>query len=273
MSAASVPAVLVPGMPHLLAARDPNPGWSALARATGLVGQQLRDAGVETLVMMSTQWFTVLGHQLQADPRPRGTHVDENWYAYDFGSLTYDLRVDTDVVERWAQRIDDAGMQSRLTHYRGFPIDTGTIVATRLIDPGGSFRLALVSCNLYAAPEVLRDIGALGLAAAGDRRAALVAVSGTSAGLIQEWIDPDDDRIADPEHERWNDRILGLLADGDMEAALALREEYARAAQVDAQGRWLAWLAAADVTTTPASVLARAPVWGTGAAVVTWGLT
>lgn len=266
-----VATAFVPGMPHLLA-QDPAPSWKALADATSEVGRRIAAENPDVVVMMSTQWFTVLGHQFQADPNPSGQHIDENWYDFDFGDLTYDLRMDSEFVVRWAEQTTAAGMQSRLTDYLGFPIDTGTIVAHQLIDPHRERRLALVSCNLYADVEDIRGIGEAALRAAGslDKRIAVVVVSGLSSGLIQRWIDPHEDRFEDPDHDRWNRRILDLLTAGDVEEVLRLRPDYAREAQVDSQLRALAFLLGTGGLRGTAEVLEYGPVWGTGAAVIYW---
>ena len=269
--AAVVGAALVPGMPHLLA-DAPAPSWEALGDAARTVGARLRAAEPDSVALLSTQWFTVLGHQFQHHPNPRGTYVDENWYAFDYGHLDYDYAVDVGLVERWAAETEQAGMQARLTRYDDFPIDTGTIVAGRLLDPESRLRVAQVSCNLYAPAEAMARLGDLAVSAAGHlgRRIAVVVVSGLSAGLIQRWITTDEDRIADTTHDRWNQRILDLLAAGDLDGALAQREAYARAASVDSQGRALAFLAGTGAAYGRGEVLEYGPVWGTGAAVVHW---
>lgn len=267
----TVPAALVPAMPHLLA-RDPAPSWAELAAATRAVGDRLRAADVDAVLMLSTQWFTVLGHQVQCDERLRGRRTDENWYRYDFGHLDHDLAVDTELAHAWAEAIDAAGMQARRTRYEGFPVDTGTVTATRLLDPGGVGRWALVSCNLYADPSALAEVAAAGMRAARalGRRPGVVAVSGLSSGLIGRWITPAEDRFEDAEHDRWNRRVLDAIRAGDPEAVLGLRAEYAGAAQVDSQFRAYAFLAGSGAVDGPGEVLAYGPVWGTGAAVVWW---
>ena len=173
------------------------------------MGDRLRAEGVEAVLLLSTQWFTVLGHQVQCDPHLSGTRTDENWYAYDYGHLRYDLAVDAGLAHAWADAIDAAGLQARRTRYAGFPVDTGTVTAAALLGP---FPLAMVSCNLYADPAALATVAAAGVAAAGERRVAVVAVSGLSSGLIPRWITPAEDRIAEPEHDRWNRKILDALA-------------------------------------------------------------
>ena len=264
-------AALVPGMPQLHAQR-PAESWRALADAVRATGEDLRAARPDVLVMLSTQWFTVLGHQLQMDPNPTGTRVDENWYAYDYGTLSYDLTVDTEFTERWAQEMEAEGFEARRTHYEHFPIDTGVVVAQPLLDPGGTLPVALVSTNLYASAE---DIGKLALTAlragvATGRSLAFVAISGLSSALTQRWIEPGEDRIESPEHERWNRRMLDLMAAGRVDEALAQSDDYAMAAQADSQFRGLAFLAGTGCLTHPADVRAYGPVWGTGGAVVHW---
>ncbi|MEE8600683.1 2-amino-5-chlorophenol 1,6-dioxygenase subunit alpha [Euzebya tangerina] len=270
-----VGAAYLPGMPHLLAeGSDASPGWVELRRAVEEVGQRLAAAKPDVVLTLSTQWFTVLGHQVQLDPNPTGHHVDENWYDYDFGHLDYDLPMDVELATAWADEIDDAGLQARRTRYEGFPIDVGTIVARNLADPDSRLPGAQVSCNLYAPAEVMGQLASLGVRAAGaqGKRVALVVVSGLSAGLIQQWITPEQDHILSPDHDRWNRRVLDLLVQGRGSDVMAVREAWAREAVADSQGRGLAFLAGTGILDTPADLLAYAPVWGTGGAVLHWGL-
>ncbi len=271
MRAAFRGAALVPGMPQLRA-RDPAPSWRQLADATKATGEDLRAARPDVLVVLSTQWFTVLGHQLQMDPHPTGTRVDENWYGYDYGTLSYDLRVDTEFTERWAQEMEEEGFEARRTRYEHFPIDTGVVVAQPLLDPGGTLPLALVSTNLYASAEDIGRLAATALRAGVQtgRSLAFVAISALSSALTQRWIEPAEDRIELPEHERWNRRMLDLLAAGRVGDALEQSDDYAMAAQADSQFRGLAFLAGTGCLTGPADVRAYGPVWGTGGAVVHW---
>jgi 2-aminophenol/2-amino-5-chlorophenol 1,6-dioxygenase alpha subunit len=263
-----VAAALVPGMPQLLAA-EPAPSWAELAAATREVGDRLRRLDVQAVLLLSTQWFTVLGHQVQCDARLRGTRTDENWYRYDYGHLTHDLAVDVELAHAWADAIDAAGMQARRTRYEGFPVDTGTVTASKLLDPTGAGRWAIVSCNLYADPSAMGEVARAGVRAAGDRRVAVVAVSGLSSGLIPRWITPAEDAFENAEHDRWNRKVLDAVRAGTVTAELG--EEYSRAAQVDSQFRAHAFLAGSGAAGGPGEVLAYGPVWGTGAAVVWWG--
>ena len=163
-------------------------------------------------------------------------------------------------------------MQARRTLYEGFPVDTGTIVASRLLDPHGQGRWALVSCNLYAEPSAMAEVAAAGVRAARDlgRTVGVVAVSGLSSGLTGRWITPAEDRVEDA-HDRWNRKVLDAIRAGDRDEVLAMSPQYAAAAQADSQFRAFAFLDGAGVVDGPGEVLAYGPVWGTGAAVVWWG--
>jgi 2-aminophenol/2-amino-5-chlorophenol 1,6-dioxygenase subunit alpha len=265
-------ALLLPGAPHLLA-EDPAQSWRELAAAAWGAGEEIRAAGVDALLMMSTQWFTVLGHQFQARPVLEGTYVDENWYDFDYGTFAYRFETHPELVRGWASNAEDAGFQARLTDYEGFPVDTGTLVARRLLDPEGTLPVALMSCNLYVEPGEMASLGAAGAMAAEELglRVAVVAVSGLSGGWTNRWITPAEDKIGDPQHDEWNRRMLSVLADEGAARTLELREEYAVEAEVDGQFRALDFLSGATGGLPgPADVRAYGPVWGTGAAVVKW---
>lgn len=265
-------ALLVPGMPHLLA-DDPAQSWRELAAAARQAGEELRAAGADALLMMSTQWFTVLGHQFQVRPVLEGTYVDENWYDFDYGTFAYRVETHPELVRKWAGNAEAAGFQARLTDYDQFPVDTGTLVARRLLDPEGTLPVALMSCNLYVEPEEMASLGAAGAMAAEELglRVGVVAVSGLSGGWINRWITPAEEGFGDPHHDEWNRRMLSTLADEGAERTLELRGPYAVEAEVDSQFRALDFLyGATGGLQSTADVRAYGPVWGTGAAVVKW---
>lgn len=265
-----VGAVLVPGMPHLLAGR-PDPAWRSLRAAAERAGDDLRPQ-VDSWLLMSTQWFTVLGFQFHVRPRLEGVHVDENWYDTDYGEYGYDIRTDGDLVGLWAEATAAVGADVHRTDVDGFPMDTGTLTALRLLDPDGQHPVAMASMNLYAGPEGMVQLGETARTAveASGRRVGVVVASGLSAGVRQEWIIPGQDALSSPEHDRWNREVLDLLAAGDLDGALGRREAYAAAASVDNQFRALTFLAGTGAVGGPAEVLDYGPVWGTGAAVVRW---
>ncbi|MGB0115092.1 MAG: hypothetical protein WBP59_17865 [Ilumatobacteraceae bacterium] len=266
-------ALLVPGMPHLLA-KTPADSWKALSKAVSDLGEELAD-DVDTWLIVSTQWFTVLGFQFQTAGHLAGVHVDENWYAYDYGELEYDLRTDAGLTESWISSTAAAGFDVHRTDYDGFPIDTGTIVASTLLDPAGRKQIASASMNLYAGPELMTSLGqcASQAASTSGRRVGVVAVSGLSTGVHQRWIEPTEENIFSPEHESWNLRVLELLEAGRIDDVMSLRDEFSRSAAVDSQFRAVNFLAGTGLLAAPAENRAYGSIWGTGATVLHWSRT
>lgn len=264
-------AAWVPGLPHLLA-KSPAPGWQQLADACRALGDRWRAAGVETLAVVSTQWYSVLGLQVQVRPRPQGVRVDENWYGYEFGTIPYDFQTDTELAHRWLDALRQQGFQARPTEHEHFPIDTGLVIALELLDPKHEWRIAQVSLNLYGDADSVERLGrcAAEASAATGRRAAALAISGLSSEPLRRWIEPSQDHVATPQNERWDRRILELIEAGQVDEVFALREEYARAASADSQLRALGFLRGAAGLRGKAKVHGYAPVWGTGGAVIEW---
>jgi 2-aminophenol/2-amino-5-chlorophenol 1,6-dioxygenase alpha subunit len=159
--------------------------------------------------------------------------------------------------------------------YNGFPLDTGTLVALRFLNPDDAIPVAVVSCNIYAGKEDSLTLGRAMRQAIEEsgKRAAVVACTGFSGRFFTEEVDPRTDRFARAEDDMWNRRILELIAKGKNAEVLTLSAEYGQAAVADMGFKAFAWLMGALGTpATPGTVLAYGPVWGTGAAVVEYTL-
>lgn len=263
-----VSASLVPGLPHILQP-EMNPAYASLAGAMQGLGDRLQARGVERILYYSTGWISVLGQSFQARAGLRGLHVDENWY--DLGDLQFAFDVDTDLASRLAAAAEGAGYQSRLIDYEGFPVDTGTIVADRMLNKG-RFKTAMVSCCVYSDYAATAKLaGVLAKAAAVDRiPTALVTVSMLSGRFFTGGIDLREDHISDAGDDRWNHRMLDLLAAGKFAEAEALVPEYSQACKVDMGFKALAFLKGwgALAPGAKATVHAYGGIYGTGAAVV-----
>src|SRR5690606_18210164 len=93
----------------------------------------------------------------QADPEPEWTHVDHNWH--EFGSMPYKFKVDTDFSKGYAEEVKKLGHNVKAVNYKGFPIDTGTVVAQKLLNPDNKFPASMVSCNMYSEKMENIEIG------------------------------------------------------------------------------------------------------------------
>ncbi len=124
---------VVPGLPHPLLASEKNAGWKRLRESMDQVRKEIEQSDAEMILYFSTQWLTVLGYLFQADPNPKWTLVDSNWH--EFGSMPYEFKVDTKFASLYASEVKEMGHYTREVNYKGFPIDTGTVVAQKLLNP------------------------------------------------------------------------------------------------------------------------------------------
>ena len=143
-----VKGLIVPGIPHPLLCPEANEGWGRLREGFEQARQQIIDSGAERLLIYSTMWPSVIGHQIQADPEPEWVHVDELFH--DLGSIPYKFRIDAEFGHRFCEAAKARGLQARTVAYHGFPIDTGSVVALKLLNPDNRIPASIVSSNVYA---------------------------------------------------------------------------------------------------------------------------
>jgi 2-aminophenol/2-amino-5-chlorophenol 1,6-dioxygenase alpha subunit len=118
-----VTGVVGTGLPQVLLAPEKNPGWQALHDAYGAARRHIEACGADLILVYSTMWPSILGHQIQARPEPEWVHVDELFH--DLGSIPYKFRMDVDFAHAFKGAAEARGLHSRLVDYHGFPIDTG----------------------------------------------------------------------------------------------------------------------------------------------------
>ena len=261
---------IVPGQPHPLLAPDRNAGWASLRSAYEQVGKEIEASGAELLLLYSTQWFSVIGHLFQTDPKPKWTLVDQNWY--EFGSIDYEFRIDPKFGELYAGISRQHGMQSATVNYHGFPIDTGTVVALKLLNANNAVPASVVSCNIYAEREETRLLGRAGREAidAYGKKTIVVVVTNLSNRYEVAEIDPARDRISSAKDDEWNRKILEMLGEGRLEDVAQVAREFGREANADMGFKAIWWLAAlaGENNKYDGKVWDYQPVWGTGNAIV-----
>ena len=262
-----VAAFLVPGQPlHFL--RPAEPPYSALVAGHAQAAQALAAARPDVLIVYSTQWIAVLDELWQLRPHVQGLHVDENWYEY--GDLPFSLRIDTDLTAACIAATPAIGVRSKGVDYDGFPIDTGTIVATGFLDPTGSYPLVLAANNVYHDWSRTAELGALVAAQAEalGRRYAVLGVGGLSGGAYRHELELRDDALSSAGHDELNRRFLRTLEAGDAAALEAACPDYAAGARADMGMKHLAFvLGALGSGYRGGRTLGYGPHYGCGAAV------
>jgi 2-aminophenol/2-amino-5-chlorophenol 1,6-dioxygenase alpha subunit len=263
-------AYIVPGQPHPLLAPEKNAGWASLRRSYEAVGREIAKSGAELMLVYSTQWFSVIGHLFQIDPKPRWTLVDPNWY--ELGEIPYEFRIDPEFGKLYARLCKEHGMQAATVAYRGFPIDTGTVVALKLLNPDNAIPASIVSCNIYAEREETRALGFAGRAAieAYGKKTIVVCVTNLSNRYEVAEIDPAHDRISSQKDDEWNRKLLEMLGEGRLEDVAQVARDFAREANADMNFKAIWWLGAVmgEHNRYDGKVWDYQPVWGTGNAIV-----
>jgi 2-aminophenol/2-amino-5-chlorophenol 1,6-dioxygenase subunit alpha len=261
---------IVSGMPQPLLAPEKNKGWQALRDSYGKLRQQLIEQNVDTILLYSTQWFSILGHQLQGDPYPEWEHVDQEFH--ELGSMKYSFETDVELAELYNEQARKRGLHCRLVSYKGFPVDTGSIVAIKLLNPDNRFKVGIISCNMYAdrAETVVLGKAAADAITASGRRVAPIAVTCLSNRFHTEDVLPKDDHIASLMDDEWNQKLLELLAIGRLEDVAQLARTFASQAHADNKLKAIWWLSAVmgQHNRYTGNVLEYQPVFGTGSTVV-----
>jgi 2-aminophenol/2-amino-5-chlorophenol 1,6-dioxygenase alpha subunit len=263
-------AYLVPGQPHILLAADQNAGWASLKQSYEAIGREIERSGAELILLYSTQWFSVIGHLFQTDPNPQWTLVDQNWYQ--FGEIPYSFRIDPEFGKLYASVCKDLGMQTATVDYHGFPIDTGTVVALKLLNPNNAIPASVVSCNIYAERDETRALGRAARTAIDryGKKTIVVIVTNLSNRYEVGEIDIANDHISSSKDDEWNRKILEMLGEGRLEDVAQVAREFGREANADMGFKAIWWLAAlaGENNKYDGKVWDYQPVWGTGNGIV-----
>jgi 2-aminomuconate deaminase len=163
-------------------------------------------------------------------------------------------------------------MQTATVAYHGFPIDTGTVVALKLLTPNNAIPASMVSCNIYAERDETRALGRAARTAIEryGKKTIVVIVSNLSNRFEVGEIDMAHDKISSSKDDEWNRKILEMLGEGRLEDVAQVAREFGREANADMGFKAIWWLAAlaGENNKYDGKVWDYQPVWGTGNAIV-----
>ncbi len=263
-----VSAFLIPGSPLPFLQPD-NPPWSPLANALKIAGELLARSNPDTVVIYSNEWMAVLDQLWQTRAHIQGLHVDHNWHEY--GELSYDLRIDTEYAQAAIEGTIEQGIKAKGVDYDQFPIDTGTIIATKFLNPENKYPLLISSNNAYHDWETTITLGKISTEQANNlnRKIAVIGVGGLSGSFFRHTIDIREDKIVSDQEDGWNKKILQLIEKGDVDALSQACPDFVAEAKAGMGFKQLAFLLGAmGDHYTGAKVHAYGPIYGTGAAVI-----
>ncbi|MDP6963691.1 MAG: hypothetical protein QGF46_05940, partial [Planctomycetota bacterium] len=251
-------------------APEQNPGWQRLHDSFAAAREQLIQSEAELLLIYSTQWHSIIGHQMQADPRPQWSKVDDDFHA--LGTINYDLRVDPDFAAAYCDAAQKRGLAARTVAYKGFPVDTGSLVVAQLLNPDNRIPMGMVSCNVYAdrgETLVLGKAARDAIESSGKKVAVVVATS-LSNRMFTTTIDPSADKIYSQKDDEWNRKLLELLEQGRLEDVSQLARQFASEAHGEQRMKAMWWLAAVmgETNNYNGRLFGYEAVYGTGQALL-----
>jgi len=268
-------AFLLPGLPHLVLAADQNPGWKKIKACFSEVRKSIDLLNPDVLLVYSTYWPSILGHQVLTRPLSEWTHVDDQFHA--LGSIPYKIKGDELLGSLIVQKSKERGLYAKTVNYQGFPIDTGSVVVHELVNASAKRPMVVVSSNIYAdrAETIVFGKAAVDALKEQGKTAVAIIVSSLSNRLHSEVVAPADDHIHSQKDHEWNLKFLEFLKEGRLEDVSQLSRQFHREARVHkvANFKPFWWLSAVmgQNNLYAGEILGYEPVCGTGAAVV--GLT
>jgi 2-aminophenol/2-amino-5-chlorophenol 1,6-dioxygenase alpha subunit len=265
--------IYCPPHPHPLLCPEANEGYGKLRSAYEVCRKRIEESEADLILIYSTTWPSIVGHQIQALENPVWTHVDDDFHY--LGSMPYDFKIDVDFANGYANAAKKRGLHSRTVAYDGFPIDTGSVVALQLLNPDNRIPACIVSSNMYAnrAETIVLGKAARDVLAEQGKKAIVVVVASLSNRMFTEHIDEVDDRIHSQKDDDWNRKILEFFAAGRLEDLSQLSRDIhgqIRVSKVVAyKPAW--WMAATmgQHNNYAGEVLAYEALHGSGGAVIT----
>ena len=262
----------VPPHPHPLLVPEQNEGWGRLRAAYDTARPRIEESNADIILIYSTTWPSIIGHQIQANPEPKWVHVDDDFHF--LGSMPYEFKMDTEFAQGYHDNCGKRGLHSRTINYDGFPIDTGSVVALSLLNPDNRIPACIVSSNVYAnrAESIVLGKAARDTLEAQGKKAIVVVVSTLSNRMFTEHIAPEEDKIHSPKDEEWNQKIMQFFSEGRLEDLSQLSREIHGQIRVQKVVAYkpVWWMAATmgQSNNYNGEVLAYAALHGSGGAII-----
>ena len=101
--------IYCPPHPQPLLAPELNDGYAKLRAAFDECRKRIEESDADLILIYSTTWPSIVGHQIQALENPVWTHVDDDFHY--LGSMPYDFRMDVDFANGYAAAAVKRGLQ------------------------------------------------------------------------------------------------------------------------------------------------------------------
>lgn len=268
-----IKSYLVPGLPHLLLQPNKKPQWKKLKNALDKVKTEIEEINPDLIMIYSTYWSSIIGHQIQAREHIKWTLVDEEWHS--LGSIKYEMKSDVEFAKQLSKNCNQKGLLTKLTDYNGFPVDTGTVVANSILNPNNKFKTCVVSANIYSDRQETQVLGKAVRKTIEEsgKKVVVLVISSLSNRYRLEPMDDLEDKISSLKDNEWNLKLLEFLSQGRLEDVSQLSRQFHREARVtkkvvNFKPFWWWTAVTGQNNNYTGEVFEYQPVHGTGAAVV-----
>jgi aromatic ring-opening dioxygenase catalytic subunit (LigB family) len=276
MSGSILRGFVLPGLPQPLLTPNAHTGYERLRQGFLKVSEMIDEVNPDVILIYSTMWASVLGHQIQGRKNLEWTHVDDDFH--DLGSIKYNFSMDTELAKKICEAGESRGLQMKFVDYHGFPLDTGSVVALKLINEKQKRPAVVFSSNVYAdrAETVVLAKAAQEALKTQGKKAVAIVISTLSNRLHQDVLTPaqlkTEEKVHSLKDQEWNLKVLEFLGKGRLEDVAQLSRQIQKEARVKKVNNfkpmwWLSSVMGAH-NRYKGEVLAYEPVYGTGSAIV-----
>jgi 2-aminophenol/2-amino-5-chlorophenol 1,6-dioxygenase subunit alpha len=237
-------SAIVPTFPHPLFLSSEENQSNDLKNGYEDLRTRINELSIDLLLIYSTQWVSVLGHQIQGRTNLEDVFVDQDFHQ--LGSYHYKLGFHEDFAKSYAESCTRRGLAARVVNYQGFPIDSGTLTALNQLNPENKMSASLVSCNMYSdrSETVVLGKAALDAVKSCGLKVAAVAVTGLSRRFMPLKNKGGGNSVSLTRDQEWNDKIIEMLRLGRLEDVAQLARRFDKEARADQRFKAIWWLAA-----------------------------
>jgi len=284
-----VAGALAPHPPHLIYAENPPQneprsecGWEMLRWGYERLRKDIKDLGIEVLIVHSPHWQTYVGTHLLGVEHFKGLSVDPifpHLFRYH-----YDLKVDVELAEAIAKEGEAEGLPMKMMRNPDYRVDYGTIISCHLTHPEWDIPIVSISSERstsYYNVDVMQERAeALGRAtrraveASGKKAMLLSSCSLSHRHFTTESEIPEDmskEHITHHGLYLWDMELIKMIKAGKTRELIDVMPEFITQAIAETDAGSLTWLMSAmNFPKTPGEVYAYGTVIGTGNAVVGW---
>jgi 2-aminophenol/2-amino-5-chlorophenol 1,6-dioxygenase beta subunit len=256
--------------------------WQSLLDGYESLRKSLLAKEFDVLILHTPHWKTVVGQHFIGVPHFKDQSVDPVFP--NLFQFNYELNVDVELSEAIAAEASERGLVTKMMRNPDFRVDYGTITSCHLAYPSWDIPIVVISSgsphyyysNEYGDAEMLAlgEATRVAVEKTGRRAVLLASTSLSHRHFTDEPNDPEDPRfesIYNANQTAWDQRIMGMIREGDSKRILAEMPDFIEQANSECKEGGFTWLLSAlQIPAYPGHIHGYGTVIGTGNAIVEW---